>query len=270
MFSVALLLGSACSAYYKFDELYDQGKYLEAYTTLQAINRTNSIQYQKRVYRAIIRLALQGDSDFIAKLKSTVTNYVHSELYAYSNFSMCYLQYLETHHSDQKQYLHIVSNFQNVRNIPDDFRPESLQLRGLSRFKIGEYEAAILDFHESFRLSPFIDNYYFIGLSYAVMEKQSEAFSYFDKVIGISNNPFLTGLAYYQKGEILYYQEKYQAALNEYMLAIQQYPNSANFNFKAGKCLQRLGYNTLAPHFFRIALRIQNNFANAWYFLNIN
>ncbi len=270
IFFAAGFFFNSCSPFYKFDELYDQGKYLEAFSILKEIKTTNSLQYQKRAYRAIIRLSLQGDEDFIKKLGNTVTNFTAKDFLTYSNFSSTYLTFLNTPLSDQKQFLIIISNFQNDHYIPDDFKPEALQLRGLSRFKIGDYENAILDFHDSFRLAPFIDNYYFIGVCYSELEKYNEAFSFFNKVIEISDNPFLAGLSFYQKGEILYYQEKYESALNDYMQAIQYYPNSANFNFKIGKCLQKMGYNNLAPHFFRISLRIQNNFANAWYFLNIN
>ncbi len=265
-----LSLISGCSPYFKFDELYDQGHYLEAYSLLGGIEKTNNIQYQKRVYRAVIKLALEGDQDFILRLQGIISNYTHPDLADYSNFSVSYLLFLNQEHNNPETYQSIISNFSHAEKIPSEFYAQTRQLEGIAYFKLGDFTKAINSFHESYKISPYIDNYYFIGLAYSELEEYEKAFSYFNKVVDFSDNDLLKGISYYQKGEILYYQEKYEAAMDEYLQSIYYYPNSANFNFKIGKCLQKMGYNNLAPQFFRISLKIQNNFANAWYFLNIN
>lgn len=263
-----VLLISSCSKYYRFDELYDKGEYLNAYNILEQIKDKKNVYYQKRLFRIVIKLALDGDTDFIQILKNISTNVHYKEVDNYVYFSQVYNHFLEAR--NPRQYLVIINSLSNIRNAPEEFSAYAYKLRGISYYKTGSYQLAINDLNQSFKLSPYIDNLYFIGMAYFDLEEQKQSASYFNKIINSTHNNFFKSLAYFQLGEINYYQNKYPEALEEYLNAINHYSHSADYAYKVAKCMQNLKYSIISQKFLKISLRIQKDYANAWFFLNIN
>ena len=259
----------SCSAYYHFDELYDQGEYLDAYKILSSIQRTNNIQYKIRQSRIILRMALNGDNDFISILPQLI-GHKEQQLQPYSRLAQSYLYFLQSSNQNTELSEKVIESLSNIRLLPSEFYTEIYQMRGLARLQHGDYKDSINDFKESYDLTPVIENLYFIGLANDGLTNTKQAIEYFKQVTVNASSALLKSLAYFQMAEIAYDQSDYTKALNLYFKAVKLYPNSANYNTKIGKCLQQLGSSNLANHFFGIALRIQKDFANAWYFLNVN
>lgn len=269
-----MTLMASCSQYYKIDEQYDKGDFLKAFRVLQDVKDQSSPHYQRRYYRIVTRLALDGDRDFIDRLKtltsaSSATN--ESELKEFVNyvrFAKAYSAFLDA--VEPQQYSAVVASLKDLKRVPDEFLAYAYKIRGISLYKTGNYTNAVSDLNRSFSMIPYVDNLYFIGLCYYNQEDPKTAAGYFNKVISSTQNPFYLGLAYYQLGEIDYYRKDYQSALEKYVEAVNHYSDSADYAGRIYKCLRKLKYYTISPKFAKIALRIKSDYADAWFFLNMN
>lgn len=268
LFFMIITIFASCSKYYQFDEYYSQGQYLKAYEVLDEIKNKESEEFYLREFQVVTRIALGGDSDFINKLEMMVTNTYPKKVDSYAHFAKTFLLFQEA--TEHECYETVISNLTKSSMVPDEFHGETLQISGIAKYKIGNYVEAIKDLEKSHNLTGHIDNHYFIGLCYDGLDMQKKAVASFDMVISSSKNELLLSQSFFQKGEIYYSMNQFDDALQQYIKAINNYSHSANFNFKLGKCLQRLGYKNLAPKFFKVSLRIDKNFADAWYQLNIN
>jgi tetratricopeptide (TPR) repeat protein len=265
-FFVSVLFG--CSKYYQFDDLYNNGEYIEAYQILQAIEEKDHSEYYKREFQVVTRLAVSGDPDFISRLSNIVEREYPEAVFPFLNFARTFLIFYSS--DSQDDYMTVVSNFSEDGAFPDEFKGYAYQIKGISLYKTGFYEIAISELEKSYRINSYIDNLFFIAMSHFGMGENDEAVRYFDRIIRNSMDNLLTAQSHFQKGEILYADGKIEEAYSEYINAANNFCNSANYSFKVGKALQRLGYRNLSPRFFRISLRIDGDFADAWFHLNIN
>jgi tetratricopeptide (TPR) repeat protein len=272
-----VLSATSCSKYFHFDNLYDKGKYLEAFEALGEIQKTNQVQFQSRFVRIVTRLAIDGDQDFIRKLENLANDgsllAVYPELAGQFNFARTFIAYKAA--KAVEEYSTVISNLADERTFPAEFQAESLFIRGYSYYKTGEYDRALDDLNRSYRIMPFLDNYYFIGMCYFNKNDIPNAKKYFQTVIDESSNDFMKSLAYFQMGEICYFEESddnsnYERALDYYVNAVNCYCDSSEYNTKIAKCLQKLGYQSLFPKFLKTSLRINKDNATAWFLLNIN
>ena len=269
-----LLCGFSCSKYYKIDEQYDKGDFLNAFRILQEIKDQKSPYYQRRYYRIVTRLALDGDRDFIDQLK-TLTSSGHvtnegdvKEFANYVRFAHTYSDFLDA--QEPSQYGAVVYSLSDLKQVPVEFLAYGYKIRGISFYKTGNFTNAVSDLNKSFSMIPYVDNLYFIGLCYYSQEDARTAAGYFNRVLSSTQNPFYLSLACFQLGEIEYYQKKYSAALEKYAQAINYYSDSADYSLKMYKCLRKLKYYTISPKFAKTALRIRSDYADAWFFLNMN
>ena len=263
-----IFIFSSCSKYYRFDELYDKGDYIKAYNLLDQIKNKRNPHYQKRLYRIVMRLAFDGDQDFLSKLKNILSEEHLPDVDNYVFLAKTYEMFLDA--KNPQEYTVVISNLTDIRATPEEFWVFGYKIRGISKYKTGKYNEAIDDLEQSYRLSPYADNFYFIGMSYYNLEEPKQAENYFQKLIAESQNNFFKSLAYFQLGEIDYYQNRYQEALDNYINAVNNYSNSADYAYRIAKCLQKLKYNHISQKFLKISLKIQKDYANAWFFLNIN
>jgi tetratricopeptide (TPR) repeat protein len=185
----------------------------------------------------------------------------------YSLLARIYGSYLEA--KTLPQFETVVKSLEDINAIPGEFLAYAFKIRGISYYHLGKYNESIADLAQSDRMIPYADNLYYIGMCYYNKEDIKQASDYFLRVITSTEDRFFKSAAYYQLGEIDYYQNKFEEALAQYFKAINNYSNSADYSYKIAKCLQKLKYNTLSPKFLKISLRIQKDYANAWFFLNI-
>lgn len=266
--SYMLFMTLSCSHYYKFDELYDKGQYLEAYRVLSQISSVSNVQYQRRLYRVVIRLALDGDPDFIAQLSSLTLESPARDVSDYSRFGNLYAQFLKAR--TIPDYQAVVKGLKEIRNVPEEFIVYLHKIRGISLYHTGRYREAMADLESSYRMGPYLDNLYYIGLCHIGLKETDNAIVYFERIITRSQSDFLKSLAFFQKGEILYGQTNYSAALQDYISAVNTYSGNADITFKIAKCMQKLKLNRFSQRFMKTSLRIKKDYANAWFYLNVN
>ncbi len=264
---ILITLFVGCSAYYKYDEAYDKRDFLKAYEIIENIKNKNNINYKTRYYKILIRLALEGDKDFIIKLSNLILIDENRELSYYKNFGKAYILYLSSKNlTDYSNTLIFLNSIKN--EIPLEFKEYFYKIKGITSYKALDYESAIEDLKISYK-NPSPDTLYFIGMSYFNQKKYKEARSYFDKMLSSTLNEFFTGLAYFQIGEIYYENGNYNEALKYYLKAQEFYPDIPEFAFKTAKSFAKMGYNALSEKFLKIAMRVDKNYATAWFYLNI-
>ena len=88
-------------------------------------------------------------------------------------------------------------------------------------------------------------------------------------LIKISSNPTLKSFGYFYLGSIKEKEEKYDEAEDCYMKAWDLNPKNAELNFRLGKILQKKSYSDLHSRFYRASLRLNENMAESWYYLNM-
>lgn len=272
----------SCSAYYQVDELYDKGNTLKAYQVLEKIQGKKNEHYQKRLYRVVSRLALDGDPDFIEKLRHLTEVKGHPAAASYENFARIYLDFLSAR--SPSQYAVIAQSLSNLEAAPPEFQPEACKIRGISYYNSGgssNYLLAIDDFQKGFRLSAQIDSVLFIGKAYLGLsdenddKKEAESYekqaqNYFNRVLTSTADHFMKSMANYYLGEIELNHNRYPAALQKYQEALALYSNSPDTVYRIGFCLKKMKYKRLSDRMFKTALRIQKDYASAWFYLNIN
>ena len=271
--TVVLCLGllCACSDYYKVDKFYEEADYYNAYQTLKEIKDSNSVQYLRRLYQIGIRIALNGDREFITNALTRIVMLTNKrELSNFINFSRTFLLYYNS--AREPKYLSgVITNFLKMNTVPDEFHDSAYKIRGISHYQLGNYSNAIDDLLASYKISPYSDNYYFVGMSYSGLNNFEKAINYFDLTITTTEDHVLKSLAYYQKAELFFELHNYSNALDQYINAVNQNCNNAALNYRISKCMKKLGYkNSVINKFLKISVRIDENFATGYFYLNLN
>jgi len=267
-FLFPLFLFFSCSQYYKFDALYDKGEYFKAYQILDNIKNKDSVHYRIRKYRIILKLSFEGDKDFLEKLKNFITEDVGKELKGYNFLGRGFISYIGA--KSKADYSNTLDLLEKVKPVPKEFENYFYLIRGISKYKIKDYTGAIADLSKAYSIEKSPDTLYFIGMSYFNQGRLQEARLYFEKIFNITLDNFFLSLAYFQIGEIYYEQQDYQKAIQYYSKAIENYSEIPEYSFKLAKSLQRLGYSEMALKYLKTALRVDRNYATAWFYLNIN
>lgn len=276
---ILLLFLGACSKYYEVDELYDEGDYYGAYQVLSEITKTNQSAFQTRFFRVTTRIAMDGDSDFLTILSNKRSQFLQSEvseeLSNYLLFADVYIDFASAESSND--YSSVVSDLSNLSLVPVEFLAYAQKFRGIALYECGNFGEAAEDLEESFSKLGFGDTLFYLGLSYAGLENYELALAFFQQVAESPGDDFLSALAYYEMGEIYFYtadtnnsESNYGLALSCYIEAVNHYSESAEFNFKIARSLQKLDYSTIDQRFLKACLRINEEYANAWYYMNIN
>ena len=270
LFVFALLLFVSCSKFYQFDELYDRGEYLKAYGILSQIEQTNNPSYRKRYYRIVIKLSLDGDKDFVLKLSNMINanDWFDADVMDYYYFSRGFLSYVSA--SDTEDYNEVLSYLSNIIYIPEEFSSYYSRITGISYYKLGDYQRSISNLMASYKKMPYLENLYYTGMSYYNLYNYEKALEYFEDIIETSSDRKLRSLARYQKGEILYYRQDYTNAYEEYLYSLNDYSLNPDCSYKIAKCLQKMDYSKIQLEFLKIALRVDKDYANAWFMLNAN
>lgn len=260
----------SCSPYRRFDSFFSEADFKSAYQELQKINRTNSVQYQKRLYQTVTFLVLEGNTNFEQQLSilSKVPQSTNSVLMPYEYFARAFFYFKQSVVS--KDYLSTLSYYTNLHSVPEEFKGYYFKQLGICDYKTGQFEQAVSNLSASLARMKMSDTSYFLSLSYIELNQLKKARSLLNKIILESGDSFLIAMASFQLGEISYDTSHYREAFQYYLDGLNRYPKTAYYTLKIAKCLKKLGYEESYPKFANIALRMQKDFADAWYFLNIN
>ncbi len=259
----------SCSPYQKFDTYFSRSDFRSAYQSLKTIKQTNSIRYQKRLYQSLLFLSLTDHSNFQQKLSDQLLSpETNALLVPYARFGKAFLQFKKSISSDD--YLDALTCYTNVTPLPPELQGYYYKQLGICYYKTGQFRRAVSNISNSLKKMKMMDTSYFLALSLVEISQFKEARRLLNKIILESKDSFLIAMSSFQLGEIDYASGNYHSAFRHYIAGINRYPNTSYYELQIAKCLKKLGYEQIYTKFANISIRIQKDFADAWYFLNVN
>ena len=145
---------------------------------------------------------------------------------------------------------------------------ETFYKRGLEKYKLGHYDAAIADFDNAIRLKPdYADPYINRGNTKHNLAQYLAAIQDYDKVIQLKPDD---AQAYYTRGNAKrslgkVYLGHYAAAITDYNRAIQLKPDYADAYNNRGLAKQSLGQHAAAIIDYDIAIQLKPHDATAYH-----
>ena len=146
---------------------------------------------------------------------------------------------------------------------------EGLLEKGKSYLWAGDYEKAITYFEKAVRENPLSTDtnlYFFLGFTYAMLQRYQEAMEAYKEAIRLKPNyaeaHYNLGLAYGNLG-------RYQEAVEAYKQSIRVKPDDAVAYINMGTAYGGLGRNQEAMEAYKQAIRLKPNYAEAHYGLGL-
>ncbi|MFN4217032.1 MAG: tetratricopeptide repeat protein, partial [Brevinematales bacterium] len=217
---------ASCSRYYTFDQYYDEENWTKAYEVFQKIPVENSEAYRLRLYRIILRLALNGDTNAISNLAAIVEK-VETYLLGYQEFGRLYLDFLRSFQSGD--YEAVVNRAEPLSRFPSEFQPVAAQLIGIAYLAKNEPEQARMYLQKAYVTSPLLDTLYFLGLANLMSGRESDAVANWKQILSAHSGGVVEAMSYFQLGEIQYHRGDFSNALEFYYQAVNLYPDSEIF-----------------------------------------
>lgn len=260
------LIFISCGVNSQFDKYYKQEKYEEAYKILRNNGNPNKLSYKERELKSIINLVICGKNDYLPILDSILLKPSPKTMYSWYDFSKAWLRFISA--TSAQDYVNILAI------LPQEpfYEPKIEQLRLIlqthSLLQLKRYQELLTNLNNSPHAKNNSDLLYIQGLAQYHLSNKN-AIKSFQQMIRVSTNDQLKSLGYFYIAKILEQNGDNQEAEKQYLNAWNLSPNNAELNFEIGKSLQKNKYDDLHYRFYRAALRINENLAEAWYHLNI-
>ncbi|MCX7882183.1 MAG: tetratricopeptide repeat protein [Brevinematales bacterium] len=264
---VVIMVLWGCSRYYTFDRYYDEENWTKAYEIFQTLPKEEHEAYRIRLYRITLQLALQGDTQALSNLANLVQTQ-ENRLPGYQEFGRLYLGFLQAFSSGDYEW--VVSNAEPLSRFPSEFQAVAAQLVGIAYLAKNEPEQAKTYLQKSYVARPLLDTLYFLGLANLMGGNESDAVANWKHILSARPGGLVEAMSYFQLGEIEYNKGEFSRALELYYAAVNLYPDSEIFVDKIAFCYQKLKNKKLSEKFRKIALRINKDYATAWFYLNFN
>jgi len=266
--ALVLLVLVGCSRYSAFDQYYDQQDWSKALEVLSSLPQKNTYAYKIREYKIVLRLAFSGDTNAITRLRTLLNEQEDTRLAGYRDLGRLFLLFLDN--SQQRLYDAVVSNGEPLSRFPEEFRADASFLLGVCYLSMDQAEQAKAYLKKSYSQNARWDTLYFLGMAYLLTGDEALAVSSWRQILSAKPGGLVEAMAYFQMGEILYQKGHFSEALPLYFEAVNIYPDSEIFADKIGFCYQKLKKKKLSEKFRKIALRINKDYATAWFYLNFN
>ncbi len=264
---VFLLVLVGCSRYYTFDRYYDEQNWQKAQEVLEDIPEKNTDAYRLRLYRITFRLALAGDPGVLERLKAMMEK-EDTRFAGYQEFGRLYLAFLEAMQSGD--FENVVSLREPFSRFPVEFQPYAAQILGIAYLMKNEGDEAKQYLQKSYMSEPMLDTLYFLGQAHMMAGSEQDAIAAWKQVIAAKPGGKLEAMSCFQLGELEYHKGNFSQALEWYYAAVNLYPDSEIFVDKIAFCYQKMKNKKLSEKFRKIALRINQDYATAWFYLNFN
>ena len=256
-----------CSTNQKFDKLYSNQEYHKAYNILKNNKNINSLSYQERELKVLLHLATSDVTTFLPLLDNALLKEIPQTMTNWHSLSRSWIKFISA--ETDIDYQNILSS---LPRIPfQEKKTEQLRLiiqtHSLSRLK--RYQEALAYLNASKLTDSSSDLIYIKGIALQNLNQIELAKKAFKHLIEISSNDKLKSLAYFYLGNILAQENNLQQAQEFYVQAWNLNPYQAELNFQLGKILQKKSYSDLHYRYYRASLRLNENLAEAWYYLNI-
>ncbi|URA09524.1 tetratricopeptide repeat protein [Thermospira aquatica] len=265
VFLASVLVG--CSRYYTFDRYYDEQNWQQAKEILENISEKNTDAYRLRLYRITFRLALAGDSQVLERLKLLLEK-EDPRFRGYQEFGRLYLSFVNALQSGD--FENVLGLKEPFSRFPEEFQPYAAQIFGIAHLMKNEAEEARKYLQKSYMMEPMQDTLYFLGQAHLMCGSEQDAVATWKQVIAAKPGGKLEAMSYFQLGELEYNKGNFSQALEWYFAAVNLYPESEIFVDKIAFCYQKMKNKKLSEKFRKIALRINQDYATAWFYLNFN
>lgn len=264
--SIGILVG--CSRYYLFDQYYDQRNWAQASEILQSISQTNTTEYLIRRYRLLLQLSIHGDTNAFSNLVQLIDQGENSRVAGYYQFAKLYVAFVDAVRT--RNYDVILSQGEPLSRFPEEFQPIATQLLGICYLIKDDPKQAKMYLQKSYIKEPFFDTLYFLGLAHLMVGDESAAIVSWKQILSGRPGGVVEAMSYFQLGELAYQKGDFLSALDLYYQAVNIYPDSEIFVDKIAFCYQKLKNKKLSEKFRKMALRINKDYATAWFYLNFN
>ena len=256
-----------CSTNHNFDKLYINQEYHKAYNLLKNKGTDNSLSYQERELKVLLHLAISDVPTFLPLLDDALLKPIPKTMTNWHSLSRSWIKFLSA--ETEIDYQNILVT---LPRIPfQEKKTEQLRLiiqtHSLSRLK--RYQEALAYLNASKLTDSSSDLIYIKGIALQNLNQIESAKKSFEHLIDISTNKKLKSLSYFHLGNIFIDEDNLEQAQQYYVQAWNLNPFQAELNFQLGKILQKKSYDDLHYRYYRASLRLNENLAEAWYYLNI-
>ncbi|MDK2817904.1 MAG: hypothetical protein KFW21_00450 [Spirochaetota bacterium] len=268
MFIVFLFLTIVkCSNTQIFDKLYYNQEYDKAYEYLKNNNTFNSLSYQERELKVLLHLAISDVAIYLPLLDEALLKDIPQIMTNWNFLSRSWIRFLSAETDiDYQNILFILPRIPFQEKKIEQLRL-IIQTHSLSRLK--KYQEALAYLNASDLTDSSSDLIYIKGIALQNLNQFDQAKKTFKNVINISTNNKLKSLSYFHLGNILVKEKNLKQAEKYYMQAWNLNPYQAELNFQIGKILRTKSYSDLHYRYYRASLRLNENLAEAWYYLNL-
>lgn len=258
-----LALGS-CTSYHKIESLYQKSRFSEAYALLQQQN-PDSANYKAYQFKLAFLLVLEGDKNTLPLLDALLkAPPPQGAAEAHSLASAWGIYTAAKNNNDFKQILEIIPS----RPLKDPFLEKvRLAMQSQSLLNLQRYKELVNNLEgKTGRNSELL---YMLAGAYKGLGENDKALGLYEDVLRISESSVLKGLACFHSGDIYEQQQDTASAQKFYLQSWDYAAGNASLNFKLGRILSKGSYEALPQRFYRAALRLDENHAEAWYYLNM-
>ncbi len=264
-----LLLSSlaSCGSYYNFDKLYAKQDYKQAYQVLKNSGDTGLPSYQERELKVVFKLALQGNPVYLPILDATLSKPTPKNMTNWDSLARAWIRFLSA--STELDFQNVVVMIPQKPIKDSSIEQLKLIIYTHSLLRLKRYQEVIATLKISSHTKNSSDLLYIKGVAEYQMDLLEESEKSLVSLIKISSNPTLKSFGYFYLGSIKEKEEKYDEAEDCYMKAWDLNPKNAELNFRLGKILQKKSYSDLHSRFYRASLRLNENMAESWYYLNM-
>ncbi len=261
-----LIFISSCNKFSEFDTLYYNQDFKPAYELLQK-NTFNSPSYQERELKVLLFLTIQDTSTYLPILDNALLKQIYEENQPWHDLAKSWIRFISAS---------TIADYQNIAYlIPRlPFKDNNAELHRLSiqthsLVKLKQYQEALAYLTTSDLTKNSSDLLYIQGISLLELKYFDESDKIFSKLLTITSTPKLKALSYFHLGNIAMKNNDLKKAYDYYFKSWEINPHLAEVNFQIGKLLKQQKYSSLHYRFYRASLRLNEDLAEAWYYLNI-
>lgn len=263
-----LFLGfSTCSSYTEIDKLYTQGEFEQAYNLLKNKN-INTRKYKEYELKLVMQIVMSGNKDFLPLLDALLLQSPPEQMHVWQDLARAWIRFISAQNNeDFRAVLEILPDFVFK---DQSFERIRLAMQTHALTKLGRYQEVIFNLEGKKNImQKNSELLYLQGNAYQHMADDQKALNSFNEASKLSQNAMLKALANFKMAEIYERNNDRIQAQKNYLVSWELQPYNAELNFRLGKLLSQQEYEGLHQRFYRAALRLDENNAEAWYYLNL-
>ncbi|MGL4388315.1 MAG: tetratricopeptide repeat protein [Brevinema sp.] len=264
---IVLLLSSSCATSMRFEYLFSKKEYKKAYTLLRKNPKPNSSKYQSQELKAVIALVVHGNSEYLPVLEAILSKHYSEKMHPWILFARSWIRFMSA--SKVEEFAGILEILPSEKFSDVHIELLRLSIQSHSLLRLDRYQELLLHLDESSLTSKSSDLLYLKALAYLKLNNPHKAEKNFKKAISVTKNKRLESLSYFYLGEISQKRGDDKKSFEYYTISWELEPYNAETNFRIGTLLQKKGSESLHTRFFKTALRLNDNLANAWFSLNM-